>query len=111
MSKASEPNPSDSPLPSESTPEEPNPVIGVWMAMGSLPSESIVSEDGLAGIFGKHRDSIKRAVGRGELPKPFKLMGKLVWRVQALWEHFKKLETAAQEEPRNKVSDFQKLRP
>ena len=83
---------------------------GIWSEFEDLGGNAIVSESGLAGIFGKHRDSIKRAVERGELPKPFKLMGKPVWRVAGILEHFKTLEEDAQK-PEKKVDNFHKHRP
>ena len=84
---------------------------GVWSEFADLGDNAIVSEEGLASIFGKHRDSIKRAVERGELPKPFKLMGKPVWRIAGILDHFKALEEDAQKEPKQKVKDFHAHRP
>ena len=61
--------------------------IDVCTELGRLNDGTIVSEGGLARIFGKHPISIKRAVERGELPPPTKLMGKPVWTVGSIRQH------------------------
>jgi hypothetical protein len=75
--------------------EEPGP--GVYADLGKLPAATVVSEDGLAALFGKaHRDSVKRAVERGELPPPLKVMGKNCWTVGYLVRFFEeRLEAEA----------------
>ena len=61
---------------------------GVHERLGSLPAGALVTEDGLAVLLGKGcRESIKRAVARGELPQPVKLMGKNTWTVGVIIEH------------------------
>jgi len=69
--------------------------VGVYRDLGSLPANTVVSEDGLAGILGKRcRESIKRAVERGELPRPVKVMGQNCWTVGAIVKHLEeRLET------------------
>lgn len=61
--------------------------IGVIQALGLLPADAIISEEGLAKMLGKCRTSIKRAVRRGELPPPTKWFGQQVWTVQVLRDH------------------------
>lgn len=59
--------------------QEPQAVL-VCEEIGKIPTGSIVYEDGLALMFGKNcRETIKRAVERGELPPPVKLMGRNCW--------------------------------
>jgi len=61
---------------------------GIYIELGKLPAATVITEDGLAGILGKTcRESIKRAVARGELPQPVKIMGKNVWTVGAVVKH------------------------
>ncbi len=62
--------------------------VGVFKRLGSLPTGALVTEDGLAHLLGKGcRESIKRAVVRGELPQPVKLMGKNTWTARIIIEH------------------------
>jgi hypothetical protein len=71
---------------------------GVCAALGALPEGAIISEDGLAGMMGKCRMSIRRAVKRGELPQPARLMGKRIWTAGTIIRHMESaLERAKQE--------------
>jgi predicted DNA-binding transcriptional regulator AlpA len=72
--------------------------VGICVEIGALPSGAIVTEKGLAGMLGKSQDSIKRAVERGELPPPVRLMGKPTWTAGSVVRHIeKRLEEAARE--------------
>ena len=58
---------------------------GIFAEIGNLPEGALLTEDGLAALLGKgSRDSIKRAVERGELPPPVRLMGKNTWTARAV---------------------------
>jgi hypothetical protein len=66
------------------------------LELGGLNDGALVFESGLARMFGKHPVSIKRAIERGELPPPTRLMGKPVWTVGAIRRHIEeRLETEA----------------
>lgn len=70
-----------------------------WLSTAML--DSILTEKSLADLLGKHPVSIKRAVRRGELPRPVKLFGQNCWTAQALREHLaKRLEQARREAER-----------
>jgi hypothetical protein len=74
---------------------------GIITELGSLPPATLLTEDGLAGVMGKAcRESIKRAVARGELPPPVKIMGKNAWTVGSIVRHIEE----RLESERNKVS-------
>ncbi len=74
---------------------------GIIRELGDLPAETVVTEEGLATILGKHRVSIKRAVKRGELPVPVRLFGEPVWTVAALRDHLnRRLEEAKKDAER-----------
>ena len=61
---------------------------GIYRELGTLPMGTVINEDGLAIIMGKQcRESIKRAVARGELPQPVKIMGQNCWTVGAIIRH------------------------
>jgi len=79
---------------------------GIYLELGKLPPSTVITEDGLAGIMGKIcRESIKRAVGRGELPQPVKIMGKNVWTVGAIVKHLEdRLESEARKVARLRPS-------
>ena len=71
---------------------------GVYAALGALPGGAIVFEEGLAKMLHKHPVSVKRAVARGELPRPMRLFGKPAWTAGALVRHLEgKLAEAARE--------------
>ena len=81
--------------------EEQSVVPGIIRELGDLPAEAVVSEQGLAKIFDRHKVSIKRAVDRGELPPSVRLFGEPVWTVKALQEHLtKRLDDARKESER-----------
>ena len=71
----------------EETPDLDRHVVDVCIELGTLSDGTIVSESALARMFGKHPVSIKRAVDRGELPPPTKLMGKPVWTAGSIRRH------------------------
>jgi predicted DNA-binding transcriptional regulator AlpA len=61
---------------------------GIFVAIGGLPSGTLITEDGLANLLGKAcRETIKRAVERGELPRPVRLLGKNTWTVGSIIQH------------------------
>ena len=71
-------------------------VPGVIADLGALPRGAIVTDVGLAKIFKRCRVSILRAVRRGELPEPFRLLGAYSWSVGALLAHFEKKQAERQ---------------
>jgi hypothetical protein len=48
--------------------------MDVIATLAELPDTAIVSEEALCRIFARSSDSIKRAVHRGELPPPVRLL-------------------------------------
>jgi len=61
---------------------------GFYFGLASLPPKTLVTEDGLAKLLGKGcRETIKRAVERGELPRPIRLMAKNTWTVDVIIHH------------------------
>jgi len=69
---------------------------GICAELGDLEEGALITETGLATMFGKHPVSIKRAVERGELPPPTRLMGKQVWTVGSIRHHIEaRLESEA----------------
>ena len=79
----------------ENTPEN---LPGIVAVLGELGAGALVSETGLAELLGCHRVSVQRAVKRGELPPPVRLMGRPTWTVGAIVRHVEaRLAKAAEE--------------
>lgn len=72
--------------------------MNVVDAFCNLSDDAVIFEPELAKAFGKCRMTIKRSVERGELPGPFRMMGKNAWTVRMIRAHFGKLEAAARTE-------------
>lgn len=72
--------------------------LGIIKELGELPTGAVISEQGLAKIFNRHKVSVKRAVERGELPPSIRLFGEPVWTAGALLEHLSKRLDAAKKE-------------
>ena len=83
---------------------------GIWRELGDLPSGAVVSEEGLARIFDRHPTSIKRAIERGELPHPTKLLGMPVWTVEAILHHLETRLEEAKKEAQRTQRKVQELR-
>lgn len=86
-------DPQDDDLPDDAHAEDTTPgtkggdTPGVFAELGALPAAALVTEEGLAGILGKCKASIKAAVNRGELPRPSRLMGKNTWTAGSIIRH------------------------
>jgi hypothetical protein len=66
--------------------------------LGALGAGAIVTEAGLAKLLHRHPTSIKRAVDRGELPEPCRMLGAPCWTVGVIVRHIEaRLAEAARE--------------
>jgi hypothetical protein len=73
-------------------------VPGIIVGLGELTPMTLITEEGIARLFGRHVVSVKRAVQRGELPPPCRLFGVNVWTVGLLIRHIeRRLEQAARD--------------
>jgi len=80
---------------------------GIIAVLAEHGGETIISIEALARSIGKHPDSIRRAIGRNELPQPIRLMGKPVWTVKAISAHLeKRLADAAEEDHNHRKSQI-----
>ena len=82
---------------------------GIMRALGELPPETIISEASLAAKFKRHPSAIKRAVKRGELPPPVRLMGKPSWTVGAILTHMERRLEAARQEAQEEADRIDRL--
>ena len=81
--------------------ESTNKDFEIVRALGDLPADSVITEDGLAKMFDRHGVSVRRAVERGELPPSIRMFGKPVWTIRVLREHMaRRLEQAQKEADR-----------
>ena len=74
---------------------------GVIRALAEMPPETIIDEAALARVFGRCTTSIRRAVARGELPRPVRLFGKRTWTAKVVLDHLAaRLEAAKRDAER-----------
>jgi hypothetical protein len=61
---------------------------GVCIDLATMPVNAQLDMHALAKIFKRSKKSIQRAIRRGDLPKPFRMMGKCVWLAGVIIDHF-----------------------
>lgn len=83
------------------TAKEPEGQLELVPELGELGPGALVTEAGLARLLHRHPSAIKRAVQRGELPPPIRLLGAPAWTCGAVVRHLEaRLEAAAKEAER-----------
>ena len=82
---------------------------GIVRQLGDLPDGAIINEEALAKMFDRCQVSIKRAIQRGELPAPVKLLGMPVWTAERILTHINKRLDVAQKEEEKARKKFQDL--
>ncbi len=60
---------------------------GIITGLAELPRDALVDGKALGRLLGRSKRSIQRATRRGELPAPFRFLGKNVWTVGAIIDH------------------------
>ena len=80
--------------------------FGVIEVLGTLGPGAVISEAALARMFGRCRDTLKRAVKRGELPPPTRLLGGPVWTAGAIVRH---IEARLEREARDAEKQARKI--
>ena len=91
--------------------KEGEPDAGIVAELGALPPGAIVNEDALARIFKRHPASIKRAVTRGELPAPARLLGGNSWTAGAIVRYIERRMDDAAKEAERAARRLDALRP
>ena len=76
-----------------------------------LLGEEVITEEGLARLFGRCPTSVKRAVTRGELPPPVKMFGRNTWTARVLIAHIEERLDSAREEAEHTQQKVRQLRP
>ena len=73
----------------------------LFALIGSLQDGALITEAGLAKMFGRHPVSIKRAVERGELPPPIYLLKRPMFSIGGIRRHLeRRFEEALVEQER-----------
>jgi len=84
---------------------------GIVSELGELGPGTIISENALAKLLKRHPVSIKRAIGRGELPQPIRLMGQPVWTAGSILQHLEKRLAEAAREAEKRDEKIRRLMP
>ena len=66
-----------------------------FAALAQLPREQFLDAGALAKLLGCHRKTIWRTARRGELPEPFRFMGRLGWTAGAIADHLEARQAEA----------------
>jgi hypothetical protein len=83
---------------------------GVVTELAKLPPQAHVDSQALGQMLGRCKKSVQRAVRRGELPPPFKFMGRHVWLVKTLLEHMQGQQDAVLQEMNRRAAILGKQR-
>lgn len=78
--------------------------------LAELPSQAQVDCEALGLMLGRCKKSVQRAVRRGELPPPFRFMGKHVWLVNTVLKHMQLQQNAALQEASKRAARIDKQR-
>ena len=70
---------------------------GICHDIATLPADAQIDMRALGKMFGRSTKSIQRAIRRGDLPRPFRFMGKCVWLAGTIIEHLRSKQQAALE--------------
>ena len=65
--------------------------------LARLPRTAHLDTDALARILSRHPKTVTRSVSRGELPAPFKFLGRNQWLAGTIQDHLSQLQTKALE--------------
>lgn len=75
--------------------KQPVKLPGVCTEFTSLPASAHLDMRGVAKLLKRSTKSIQRAIQRGDLPKPFRFMGKCVWLAGVIVQHLESKQKAA----------------
>ena len=63
--------------------------------LAASPPGTIIFEQGLAAMFHRHPSALRRAVARGELPPPVRMLGRRAWTTDAIVTHMRERQEEA----------------
>ena len=85
--------------------------IGVIREIGDLPPGAVLDVKALAQILHRHPESVRRAVRRGELPRPTRLFSRDVWTVGRILAHIEAREAEAEKQAARERARLARLMP
>ncbi len=68
---------------------------GIITGLAELPRDALVDAKALGKLLGRSKRSVERAVRRGELPPPFRFMGRNQWTVATIRDHLNARQAAS----------------
>lgn len=71
-------------------PSAAGPMDGVCTALSDLGENALITQKALAEALGRSESSVRRAIGRGELPPPVRVAGAFRWTVGVVVRHVEK---------------------
>ena len=77
---------------------------GIVTALARLPRDAHLDAEALGQMLGRCKKTIQRATRRGELPPPVKFLGRHVWIIGTIIDHFKARQEAAVKEAQRRIS-------
>ena len=99
------------PQPQDARGPEADALPGVVRELGELGPGAIITEAALARMLGRHQVTLKRAVKRGELPPPVRLLGGPVWTAGAIVAHLEQRLADAAKDAERDARRISALRP
>jgi len=84
----------ESPLDGDQHKTEESTNTGACVEFATLPPNAHIDLRTLAKMLKRSTKSVQRAVRRGDLPAPFKFLGKLTWMAGVIVEHLKQKQEA-----------------
>ena len=81
---------------------------GAVTELAKLPPQAHVDSQALGQMLGRCKKSVQRAVRRGELPPPFRFMGRHVWLVKTLLDHLQEQQDVVLHEMNRRTARLEK---
>ena len=84
---------------------------GAMTALAELPREAHLDAEALGQMLRRCKKSVQRAWRRGELPPPVCFMGRHVWLVGTILDHFQARQDAAVSQARRRDEKISRIWP
>lgn len=86
------------------------PIRGILTGLANLPADTLVCQEALAALLGCTARTVRRMVGRGELPRPAKLGNRRVWIVGRVLEWVHAASERAESEQQTEQKRIERMR-
>jgi hypothetical protein len=84
---------------------------GVVTSLAELPRDAHLDAEALGRMLGRCKKSVQRAWRRGELPPPVTFLGRHVWLVGTILDHFKARQDAVVKQARRRDERISRISP